>query len=273
MNINLPTNFGSAVTPFSPLGRLAVGEENVESKDTPFKSVEESAESARSEGRAGSERTAGVEPASEQEQRAAQQKAQQAQQQQQDQELIQRLAARDREVRAHEQAHASVGGQLAGSPSYEFQRGPDGVSYAVGGEVSISSGAVPNDPEATLANAQQIRRAALAPADPSAQDRAVAASAASLELQALAEIAQQHRDELKADSEADAERVAEKQEKDELLAKEREELEARRAEADQDAAAIQDESIDTQQNLLKRLQEIGAIPVESAPGELLNLSA
>jgi hypothetical protein len=273
MNINLPTNFGSAVTPYSTLGGLAVGEESVESKATPFKSVEEAAESAHSEGRAGSERASGLVPAGEQEQQAAQQQAQQKQQQQQDQELIGRLAARDREVRAHEQAHAAVGGQLSGSPSYEFQRGPDGVSYAVGGEVSISGGVVPNDPEATLANAQQIRRAALAPADPSAQDRAVAAGAASLELQALAQIAQQQRDEVVADREAENERRDEIQEKDELLAEERAVSEARRSESDQEAAVIQDESIDTQQNLLKRLQEIGALPVESVPGERLNLSA
>ncbi|RPH38701.1 MAG: hypothetical protein EHM86_09190, partial [Desulfobulbaceae bacterium] len=43
------------------------------------------------------------------------------------------LKGRDREVRAHEQAHLSVAGQYAaGGASYTFQRGPDGNSYAIG---------------------------------------------------------------------------------------------------------------------------------------------
>ncbi len=90
---------------------------------------------------------------------------------------IQRLAKRDREVRAHEQAHASVGGAYAGSPNYQYQVGPNGVRYAVGGHVSIDVSAVPGDPAATLQKMVTVRRAALAPQDPSPQDRAVAAKA------------------------------------------------------------------------------------------------
>ncbi len=47
------------------------------------------------------------------------------------------------------------------------------------------------DPQATVAKAQQIKRAALAPAQPSSQDRAVAAAANALEANARAELAQQ----------------------------------------------------------------------------------
>lgn len=101
---------------------------------------------------------------------------------------VRELAARDREVRAHEQAHASVGGRYASAPSYTFQRGPDGRQYAVGGQVSIDVSPIPGDPEATLAKARIVRRAALAPAQPSAQDRAVAAEAGALEQQARIEI-------------------------------------------------------------------------------------
>lgn len=112
-----------------------------------------------------------------------------------DQEEIQqvrKLSQRDREVRAHEQAHASVAGSLAkGGPSFSYQRGPDGQLYAIGGEVKIDASAVAGDPEATAEKAQQIQRAALAPAQPSQQDRAVASAAAALEAQARAEIAQQ----------------------------------------------------------------------------------
>lgn len=105
--------------------------------------------------------------------------------------VIQQLAARDREVRAHEQAHSAVGGDIAGSPSYTYKRGPDGVLYAVGGEVSISVSEVPNNPQATLRKAEKVQRAALAPADPSPQDRRVAALAARMAAQARAELAAQ----------------------------------------------------------------------------------
>ena len=103
---------------------------------------------------------------------------------------LRELRARDREVRAHEQAHASAAGSLAkGGPSYSYQRGPDGRLYAIGGEVQIDTSAVSGDPQATLQKAQQIRRAALAPAQPSSQDRAVAAQAAVMEAQARVELA------------------------------------------------------------------------------------
>jgi len=87
------------------------------------------------------------------------------------------LTARDREVRVHEQAHAAVGGALAGSPTYSYTRGPDGRSYVTDGEVSIDTAPVAGDPQATLAKMDQVRRAALAPAEPSAQDMRVAAQA------------------------------------------------------------------------------------------------
>ncbi|MFK7828651.1 MAG: putative metalloprotease CJM1_0395 family protein [Congregibacter sp.] len=102
--------------------------------------------------------------------------------------LVRELAARDREVRAHEQAHANVGGRYAGSPTYSFQKGPDGRQYAVGGEVSIDVSPVPGDPQATIDKARIVRRAALAPAQPSSQDRAVAAEATAIQQQASAEL-------------------------------------------------------------------------------------
>jgi hypothetical protein len=99
------------------------------------------------------------------------------------------LKARDREVRAHEQAHLAAAGPYAkGPPSFEFQTGPDGQPYAVGGEVQIDTSKVPGNPQATLVKAQTIKRAANAPRNPSAQDRQVAAQAAQLEAQARQEI-------------------------------------------------------------------------------------
>ena len=107
----------------------------------------------------------------------------------QEQQQIQELKARDTEVRVHEQAHASVGGQYAGSPSYEYQRGPDGTNYAVGGEVPIDVGVVNGDPQATIDKMQTVRAAALAPAEPSGADRAIAADATQKMAAAQAELA------------------------------------------------------------------------------------
>lgn len=101
------------------------------------------------------------------------------------------LKARDREVRAHETAHQAVGGQYAGAISYVFQRGPDGAQYAVGGEVSIDVAPVEGDPQATIEKMRVVRAAAMAPAEPSAQDRSVAAQAMQIMLQAQVEMSRE----------------------------------------------------------------------------------
>lgn len=100
---------------------------------------------------------------------------------------LEQLKQRDREVRAHEQAHQAAGGQHAGGATYTYQVGPDGRRYAVGGEVPIDLSAEDN-PAATITKMQQVQRAALAPADPSAQDRQVAAQAARLEQEARTQL-------------------------------------------------------------------------------------
>lgn len=143
----------------------------------------------------------------------------QQQQEAADQALLAQLRARDREVRLHEAAHAAVGGRYAGAPAFQYDRGPDGRNYAVGGEVSISTGPVPGDPQATIEKARIIRAAALAPAEPSAQDRRVAAEAAQLELDARSELQQQEvearaaaqksREQTEAEKRAEEERNAE----------------------------------------------------------------
>lgn len=109
---------------------------------------------------------------------------------------LEQLRARDREVRAHEQAHvAAAGGFARGGPKFEYQTGPDGKRYAVGGEVSIDTSPVPGNPQATISKAQVIRRAANAPRNPSGQDRQVAAQATRLEAEARQELNQQRAEE------------------------------------------------------------------------------
>jgi len=129
------------------------------------------------------------------------------------------LKARDREVRAHEAAHQAVGGQNAGSISYVYERGPDGAQYAVGGEVSISTSPVGGDPQATIDKMRVVRAAALAPAEPSPQDRAVAAEAMQLMLQAQAELSS----ELGRTDESGQSEVSEDQAGDESSAKQSQE--------------------------------------------------
>jgi hypothetical protein len=102
---------------------------------------------------------------------------------------VRQLEARDREVRQHEMAHQAAGAGLTGAVSYSYERGPDGQIYAVGGEVSIDTSAVRGDPRATLERSQAIIRAAMAPAQPSAQDYRVAASARAMAAAARAELA------------------------------------------------------------------------------------
>ena len=128
-----------------------------------------------------------VEATGEDGQRKQQDPKQQEQQQRQEQQ-VQDLVERDKEVRTHEQAHQSAGGEYASSPTYQFTQGPDGKRYATGGEVQIDTSVVPGDPAATIAKMQQIRSAALAPAEPSAQDLAVARSAAASEAKARKEL-------------------------------------------------------------------------------------
>ncbi len=105
-----------------------------------------------------------------------------------DERTVVELKQRDRVVRAHELAHMTAGaGLVTRGASYTYQTGPDGQRYAVGGEVGIdvSPGRTPAE---TLSRAERIRAAALAPADPSAQDRQVAASADRMAIEARLEI-------------------------------------------------------------------------------------
>ncbi len=105
-----------------------------------------------------------------------------------DEKIIDQLEKRDREVRSHELAHATVGGSTTGSPSYSFEEGPDGKKYAVDGEVSVDLSIIPGDPKATIIKMQKVHAAALAPANPSIQDTRVAANATQKILKAQSEL-------------------------------------------------------------------------------------
>lgn len=105
--------------------------------------------------------------------------------------LVRQLQQRDREARAHEQAHAAAGGQYAGAPTYTYQRGPGGKQYAIGGAVSIDTSPIAGDPEATIRKLETVIRAATAPSEPSSIDQRVASQARADLAQARIEAAQQ----------------------------------------------------------------------------------
>lgn len=147
-------------------------------------------------------------------------------------EELQQLEERDREVREHEQAHKAVAGQYAGPIRYEFVQGPDGRRYAVAGEVPIDLSPAPT-PEETIAKMEQVRRAALAPSEPSDDDRRIAAEATQLIQDARAEALRQQ--------------LAEAQESSELRETERS-LEQARLEAEGAARQEQERAQEDEEN-------------------------
>lgn len=130
---------------------------------------------------------------------AARKKAGQAEQQQKqqqnfnDQVIISEMQKVERSVTAHEQAHKAAAGPYAGPISYDYETGPDGKRYVVGGEVPIKAPRG-RTPEETIQIMERVKRAALAPADPSAQDVAVAALAAQQQQAARSELNKQRTD-------------------------------------------------------------------------------
>ena len=99
------------------------------------------------------------------------------------------LKKKDREVKAHESAHVAAGGRyIRGGARYEYETGPDGRRYAVGGEVAIDTSPVSGNPRATIQKMRVVKAAALAPAQPSSADRAIAVKAAAEASKAQAEL-------------------------------------------------------------------------------------
>ena len=121
-----------------------------------------------------------------------------------EQKQIDELKSRDREVKTHEQAHIAAGGSyVLGGASYDYQTGPDGKQYAVGGSVNIDTAPVKGDPEATIAKAQVVIKAALAPAEPSGQDQKVASAARQMISEARKELTSQQNAEMNTETESE----------------------------------------------------------------------
>ncbi len=107
---------------------------------------------------------------------------------------LSKLKAVDTKVRAHEAAHQS-GPAASGGASFTYEKGPDGVMYAVGGEVPvrIETGSTPQE---TISNLQGVIATALAPADPSPQDLSIASKARVMMMKAQQEFAKEIQDKI-----------------------------------------------------------------------------
>lgn len=112
------------------------------------------------------------------------------------------LQQRDIEVRMHEAAHIAAGAGLTTGATYSYQRGPDNKMYAIGGEVGIDTSPGSTAQE-TLKKAGQIKRAALAPAQPSPADLQVAATATNMEIDAKIEIQKEQLEDKKKEQKSD----------------------------------------------------------------------
>ena len=110
---------------------------------------------------------------------------------------LQEYAAIEKKVIAHEQAHKAAGGQYTGAINYDKTQAPDGKQYIVGGDVSIDI-SEENTPEKTITKMQVVKSAAMAPADPSPQDRQVASTATQIEMSARQELSEQSRTDVQA---------------------------------------------------------------------------
>ncbi len=111
-----------------------------------------------------------------------------------DKRKVEELKKIDRKVHVHEEAHLNAaGGYARGCANYNYVTGPDGKRYANAGSVNLDT-SPEKEPEATIRKAGVIRRAALAPADPSPSDRQIAADAVKMEQSAQMELARQMRE-------------------------------------------------------------------------------
>ncbi|AJQ94039.1 putative metalloprotease CJM1_0395 family protein [Gynuella sunshinyii] len=169
---------------------------NLDNDRTSFAPITETEETDKGRNRAGEQPSRDadrqVQAKSDQQQQDNQRDAEQDDADlQAEQQQLRSLKQLDREVKDHEQAHRAIGGKYAGPMTLTYERGPDGVNYAVAGEVQVNVSKVSDDPEATIVKAEQIRRAALAPATPSQQDRSVALQATQMIVEAEQQLRQQ----------------------------------------------------------------------------------
>ena len=105
-----------------------------------------------------------------------------------EQRVVDKLQIRDREVRAHEMSHGIDPNLIKiGSAQFDYTIGPDGKAYATGGKVTLATGN-PTSPEDAVDKAQALKKASMAPGNPSPQDFQALNAAISMEAEAQSNI-------------------------------------------------------------------------------------
>ena len=98
---------------------------------------------------------------------------------------LKRMQSQADKVVSHEGAHAMIGGTLMlGGPVYQYELGPDGEVYETAGQSRIDMSPIAGNPQGTIFKMQHVKRAAMAPLNPSGADRVVASQADQIENQA-----------------------------------------------------------------------------------------
>lgn len=93
-----------------------------------------------------------------------------------EQSLLADLARIDKGVHEHEMQHYLLAQPYARPPEYFYVIGPDGRRYAVSGLTPFDVTPIPGDNDATIRKLEALVRAAMAPRDPSNEDRRVAST-------------------------------------------------------------------------------------------------
>lgn len=91
------------------------------------------------------------------------------------QRVLNRFEKSDQEIRTHEQTH-SASSSVTSTPQYNYQQGPDGKLYAVGGHVKIDT-SIPDDEKAAQAKLNEISDAASSPNSLSSADANISRTA------------------------------------------------------------------------------------------------
>ena len=86
--------------------------------------------------------------------------------------VLDKFRSKDTEIRAHEQTHASIG-HTTSPISYNYQSGPDGKMYAVGGSVRMDT-SMPDDPKAAAFKLDMLQKAASGTSHLSGADNIIA---------------------------------------------------------------------------------------------------
>lgn len=91
------------------------------------------------------------------------------------QRVLNKFKNKDSEIRTHEQTHAS-GAATTSAINYNYQVGPDGKLYAMGGSVRFDT-SIPNDPQSAKIKLEQLKDASSSVSSMSGADSSIAQTA------------------------------------------------------------------------------------------------